>query len=207
MARGCCRRSEDGGGAVQNTLFLGAALGLSFLFLVLAAAIYKDYYPFLNICFVVLVPIAVIVGDSLAGGSGGGIYSESSSAWANMGHCFFGTVLISMFGLPLVLLYDPALNAYVQPLVDRYLGRLESGLAGPGRTDSGWLNRALGQLPPGQRIQPPKGGAPQQPNGLGVGTVTPLILRGAAPTVDQGAAIEIRGAGIGHGSPGLGMSG
>jgi hypothetical protein len=105
MARGCCRRSEDGGGAVQNTIFLGGALGLSFLFLVLAAAIYRDYYPFLNIIFVVFVPIAVIVGDSLAGGSGGGIYSESSSAWANMGHCFLGTVLISMFGLPLVLLH------------------------------------------------------------------------------------------------------
>jgi hypothetical protein len=109
MARGgCCRgcRSEDGG-AVRNTLFLGLTLGLSFLFLVLAAAIYKDYYPFLNIAFVVLVPVAVIIGDSLAGGGGGGygVYSESGSAWANMGHCFFGTVLISMFGLPLVLLH------------------------------------------------------------------------------------------------------
>ncbi len=58
---------------------------------------------------------------------------------------------------------------------------LESGLPGPGHTDSGWLNRALGQLPPGQRIQPPKGGAQAQPKGLGVGTVTPLILRGPAP--------------------------
>ena len=50
---------------------------------------------------------------------------------------------------------------------------LESGFAGPGRVQSGWLNRALENLPKGQRVA----------SGLAVGPTTPLVLRGAAPTV------------------------
>jgi uncharacterized protein (DUF1501 family) len=50
---------------------------------------------------------------------------------------------------------------------------LESGLAGAGRVQSGWLNRALEVLPRGQRVT----------GGLAVGPTTPLVLRGAAPTV------------------------
>jgi uncharacterized protein (DUF1501 family) len=50
---------------------------------------------------------------------------------------------------------------------------LESGYSGPGRVQSGWLNRALQGIPQGDRA----GGA------LAVGTTTPLVLRGAAPTV------------------------
>jgi uncharacterized protein (DUF1501 family) len=50
---------------------------------------------------------------------------------------------------------------------------LESGYAGPGRVQSGWLNRALESLPRGERVT----------NALAVGPTTPLVLRGAAPTV------------------------
>jgi uncharacterized protein (DUF1501 family) len=50
---------------------------------------------------------------------------------------------------------------------------LESGFPGPGRVQSGWLNRALEVLPRGQRVT----------NGLAVGPTAPLVLRGAAPTV------------------------
>jgi uncharacterized protein (DUF1501 family) len=50
---------------------------------------------------------------------------------------------------------------------------LESGFAGPGRVQSGWLNRAIEALPRGERVT----------SGLAVGPTTPLILRGAAPTV------------------------
>ena len=50
---------------------------------------------------------------------------------------------------------------------------LESGFAGPGRVQSGWLNRALEGLPRGERVM----------SGLAVGPTTPLVLRGAAPTV------------------------
>ena len=50
---------------------------------------------------------------------------------------------------------------------------LESGFAGPGRVQSGWLNRALGALPRGERVT----------TGLAVGATAPLVLRGPAPTV------------------------
>jgi uncharacterized protein (DUF1501 family) len=50
---------------------------------------------------------------------------------------------------------------------------LESGFAGPGRVQSGWLNRALEALPKGERVM----------SGLAIGATTPLVLRGAAPTV------------------------
>jgi uncharacterized protein (DUF1501 family) len=50
---------------------------------------------------------------------------------------------------------------------------LESGYPGPGRVQSGWLNRALEALPKGGRVS----------GGVAVGATTPLVLRGAAPTV------------------------
>jgi uncharacterized protein (DUF1501 family) len=50
---------------------------------------------------------------------------------------------------------------------------LESGHAGPGRVQSGWLNRALEVLPKGERVM----------SGLAIGPTTPLVLRGAAPTL------------------------
>ena len=51
---------------------------------------------------------------------------------------------------------------------------LESGYPGPGRTDSGWLNRALMALPPGERAAS---------QGLAVGAVSPLVIRGRAPVL------------------------
>lgn len=50
---------------------------------------------------------------------------------------------------------------------------LESGFPGPGRVQSGWLNRALEALPRGERVT----------SALAIGPTTPLVLRGAAPTV------------------------
>jgi uncharacterized protein (DUF1501 family) len=52
---------------------------------------------------------------------------------------------------------------------------LESGLASPGRTDTGWLNRALAALEPAGRADPRQAFA--------VGPVTPLIVRGRAPVL------------------------
>lgn len=51
---------------------------------------------------------------------------------------------------------------------------LESGLSGVGRSDDGWLNRALAGLPK-------RGGADRQ--GLASGSVVPLIMRGPAPVL------------------------
>lgn len=52
---------------------------------------------------------------------------------------------------------------------------LETGLPGVGRTDSGWLNRAMAAIPAGERIA--------RKGGLAVGPTTPIILRGAAPVL------------------------
>lgn len=50
---------------------------------------------------------------------------------------------------------------------------LESGMPVPGRTASGWLNRAIAALPAGDRIA--------SKGALGVGIVAPLVVRGPAP--------------------------
>ncbi|RFB81410.1 DUF1501 domain-containing protein [Methylovirgula sp. 4M-Z18] len=52
---------------------------------------------------------------------------------------------------------------------------LESGYPGPGRVDSGWLNRAIANLPAGDKVRPVRG--------LGVGAVAPLVMRGHAPVL------------------------
>ena len=52
---------------------------------------------------------------------------------------------------------------------------LESGYPRQGRTDSGWLNRAVAHLPAGERVRPARG--------LGVGPVAPLVMRGSAPVL------------------------
>jgi uncharacterized protein (DUF1501 family) len=52
---------------------------------------------------------------------------------------------------------------------------LESGYAGPGAVDSGWLNRALAELPQGDRVN--------AHSGVGVGASMPLIMRGRAPVL------------------------
>ena len=52
---------------------------------------------------------------------------------------------------------------------------LESGMPGPGFTESGWLNRAVAAIPRGERVAPA--------TGVAIGAATPIILRGAAPVV------------------------
>lgn len=52
---------------------------------------------------------------------------------------------------------------------------LESGQLGPGRVDSGWLNRMIAALPAGEAIA--------RHGVLGVGVVPPLIVRGQAPVL------------------------
>jgi uncharacterized protein (DUF1501 family) len=51
---------------------------------------------------------------------------------------------------------------------------LESGLAGVGRIEDGWLNRALLQLPAAGQANP---------KGLVIGPVVPLLMRGKAPAL------------------------
>ena len=54
---------------------------------------------------------------------------------------------------------------------------LESGLAKPGATDSGWLNRALSSLEADGRVNP------RGSRAFAVGPVTPLVVRGPAPVM------------------------
>src|SRR5215467_9771517 len=56
---------------------------------------------------------------------------------------------------------------------------LESGLARPGRADTGWLNRALAKLEPDDRA----GGSATSRRTFAVGPVTPLVVRGPAPVL------------------------
>ena len=53
---------------------------------------------------------------------------------------------------------------------------LESGLARPGRADSGWLNRALGGLQAEARVR-------RDGRAFAVGPVTPLVVRGPTPVL------------------------
>jgi uncharacterized protein (DUF1501 family) len=95
-------------------------------------------------------------------------------------------MLDSFFGLHPAMpefarMYDSKQAAVVHAVATSYRDRshfdgqdvLESGFAGPGRVQSGWLNRALEGLPKGERVT----------SALAVGPTTPLVLRGAAPTV------------------------
>ncbi|MBR0717062.1 DUF1501 domain-containing protein [Bradyrhizobium liaoningense] len=54
---------------------------------------------------------------------------------------------------------------------------LESGIAKPGAVSTGWLNRALVAMESGGRVDPAGSRV------LGVGAVTPLVVRGAAPVM------------------------
>jgi uncharacterized protein (DUF1501 family) len=54
---------------------------------------------------------------------------------------------------------------------------LENGLPKPGSSETGWLNRALGAIEAGGRVDP-KGA-----KAFAVGPVTPLVVRGSAPVL------------------------
>jgi hypothetical protein len=53
-----------------------------------------------NLIAVLLVPVAVILSDTLGGGASdfNSSYTESKAVWANFGTCFFGVIITSMFG-------------------------------------------------------------------------------------------------------------
>ena len=78
-------------------------------------------------------------------------------------------------------LYDEKQAMIVHAIATNYRERshfdgqdvLESGRLAPGRTESGWLNRAVAALPKGERV-----GAR---GALAVGYTAPLVMRGPAP--------------------------
>ena len=119
------------------------------------------------------------IGDPDYAGLHGSIALASSGANA-------ATMLDSFFALhpsmpEFARMYREKHAAVVHAVATSYRDRshfdgqdvLESGFAGPGRIQSGWLNRALEALPKGDRVM----------SGLAIGPTTPLVLRGAAATV------------------------
>jgi uncharacterized protein (DUF1501 family) len=56
---------------------------------------------------------------------------------------------------------------------------LESGFAGPGHTDNGWLNRALTCLEPDDRVRI----GTNRGHAFAAGPITPLVVRGPAPVL------------------------
>jgi uncharacterized protein (DUF1501 family) len=79
-------------------------------------------------------------------------------------------------------LYDKKQAAVVHAVATGYRDRshfdgqdvLEGGYSGPGRTESGWLNRTLSALPKSTAAAS---------RGLGVGAIAPLVIRGPAPAL------------------------
>jgi uncharacterized protein (DUF1501 family) len=76
---------------------------------------------------------------------------------------------------------------------------LESGLGGVGRTDDGWLNRALAGLPSAGRANPTGlvegASARGVAQGLAMGAVVPLVMRGKAPVmswIPKANGLELR---------------
>lgn len=63
---------------------------------------------------------------------------------------------------------------------------LESGFPSPGHVETGWLNRLLEGLPPGERVAP---GAAERVRGLSVGTTAALVIRGKAPVLGWAPSI------------------
>lgn len=114
-----CRKREDfdyssasSGPSNVPLIVLGSVLGLAICLLLASGFAFKNWLPMINIAFVIAVPIAVILADAVGSVTDGGTYSEGKSAWANFSACLFGTIIISLFGLPLVLLHQtpPALD-------------------------------------------------------------------------------------------------
>jgi O-antigen/teichoic acid export membrane protein len=89
---------------IRHLIILILSLCVSFSLLIVAGVVGNSWLPMLNLAAVVLVPIAVILSEVIAGGSSTD-YDEVKQAWSNLGTCFFAVILISMVGLPLVLLH------------------------------------------------------------------------------------------------------
>lgn len=83
--------------------------------------------------------------------------------------------LARLFGTGDALIVHAAATGYRQRSHFDGQDVLESGQNGPGRTESGWLNRLIASLPAGDTVS--------RKGVLGVGVVPPLVVRGEAPVL------------------------
>jgi uncharacterized protein (DUF1501 family) len=182
MTLDCCE-SQSPRGITRRSLLLGSATFAAWAYLPKFARAADGRDPRLVVIILrgALDGLATVapVGDPDYAGLHGSIALTSGGPHAAIG-------LDSFFALHPAMpefarMYRDNKAAVVHAVATSYRERshfdgqdvLESGFAGPGRVQSGWLNRAIENLPRGQRVT----------SGLAIGPTTPLVLRGAAPTV------------------------
>lgn len=130
MACACCRGEETSQSALtRQLLVLGISSAISLTFLLAAGIKYAQWLPMLNLIYVVLTPMAVIVAEGFGSSSSMDGYNEVKAAWTNFAGCFFGIILTSLFGLPLLLFGNsivsgPALGLWLASTVVTFIASL-----------------------------------------------------------------------------------
>lgn len=97
-------------GVTRDLIVLGVSLSISFILLLAAGIAFHNWLPMLNLAAVILIPVAVIMSESIGGASQYASYDEIRQAWNNFGSCIFGILLVSFIGLPLILLHSTAIQ-------------------------------------------------------------------------------------------------
>ncbi len=178
----CCE-SDTARGLTRRSLLLGSATFAAWAYLPKFARAKDGRDP----RFVTIILRGALDGLATVAPIGDPDYAGLHGSLAlSLGGAHPATALDSFFGLhpsmpEFARMYKDKKAAVVHAVATAYRERshfdgqdvLESGFGGPGRVQSGWLNRALEALPRGERVM----------SGLAVGPTTPLVLRGAAPTV------------------------
>lgn len=67
----------------------------------------------LNLLFVLLLPFAAVITDTMGGSQAWAGYDEKSAAFQSMGTCFVGVILVSLFALPAVLMHTGTIDGPV----------------------------------------------------------------------------------------------
>jgi len=178
----CCE-SHTAQGLTRRSLLLGSATFAAWAYLPKFARAKDGRDP----RFVTIILRGALDGLATVAPVGDPDYAGLHGSLAlSLGGAHAATALDSFFALhpsmpEFARMYRDKKAAVVHAVATAYRERshfdgqdvLESGFAGPGRVQSGWLNRALEALPRGEHVM----------SGLAVGPTTPLVLRGAAPTV------------------------
>ena len=137
---------------------LAATMGLSFLLLILSGTIGGSWVPMINLIAVFFLPVYAVLSGQLADDgatSSATFFDEGKSIWRNFGACALGTVLVSMLGLPLILLHAGTLTGQA---FGYWLGSTAVAVVG-----YGIYVRARGACAPGGAPPPPRVAHPLQP--------------------------------------------
>ncbi|KAK3874649.1 hypothetical protein Pmani_031840 [Petrolisthes manimaculis] len=89
-------------------LAFGATIGLTFLFLACALPQYANWWPFFVVVFYVLSPVPSLIARRVSEDSGG------SNPCKEMAYFITTILVVSAFGLPIVLARAPIINPVIQ---------------------------------------------------------------------------------------------